>query len=184
MSGQGQQYEALNSQDALNERADSIPLRRPVEGFSSDDDDSSPTKALNKKQLDGTPRRSPPKAGEHTTIVERRTSRRPWRRFCACAIPSKRVCILIIIVLAAILGAAFGGGGWVYKSAPKDGLSPPWYPTPRGGTVKNWETSFERARDMVQKMSLVEKVNVTTGTGYIPPFRHLKPKLTCNSDGR
>ncbi|KAL9131425.1 MAG: hypothetical protein Q9217_000639 [Psora testacea] len=49
---------------------------------------------------------------------------------------------------------------------PKDGLSPPWYPTPLGGTVKGWQASYEKASKMVEKMSLVEKVNVTTGTGW------------------
>jgi hypothetical protein len=166
MAAAGPEYQALQAQEILNERSDSIPLRGPAEGFSSDDDDGSPTEALKKSQLDGTPRRSPPKAGEHATI-NRRKSRRPWRRFCAAMIPSKRVCIPVSIVFAAILAAAIGGGAWVYKSAPKDGLSPPWYPTPPGGAVKSWEKSYDLARQMVGKMTLVEKVNVTTGTGYV-----------------
>ncbi|KAL9105027.1 MAG: hypothetical protein Q9163_000124 [Psora crenata] len=49
---------------------------------------------------------------------------------------------------------------------PRDGLSPPWYPTPRGGAAKTWQTSYEKASAMVEKMSLVEKVNITTGTGW------------------
>ena len=52
------------------------------------------------------------------------------------------------------------------KIGPKDGLSPPWYPTPRGGTLKSWQTSYDKASKMVGKMSLVEKVNITTGTGW------------------
>jgi hypothetical protein len=166
MAAAGQEYQALQGQEILNERSDSIPLREPAEGFSSDDDDGSPTEALKKSQLDGTPRRSPPKAGEHATI-DRRKSRRSWRRSCSAIKPSKRVCLLVSVVLAAILGAAIGGGAWVYKSVPKDGLSPPWYPTPLGGTVKSWEKSYDLARQMVGKMTLVEKVNITTGTGYV-----------------
>lgn len=169
MSAAGQEYQALQGQDSLNERGEKNSLHEPIGGFSSDDDDGSPTGPLDKSQLDGTPRRSPPRAGEHATIDGGRP-RRPWRRFCACMVPSKRVCILATIVLAAILGAAIGGGAWVYKSAPKDGLSPPWYPSPLGGTIKNWEKSYELARQMVSKMSLVEKVNVTTGTGYVCHF--------------
>ena len=161
MTAAVQEYHALQGQDILTERGDDGPLRERIQRFSSDEEDGSPTEALNKSQFDGTPRRSPPKAGEHE-----RKARRPWRRFCASLIPSKRACILISIVFAAVLGAAIGGGAWVYKSAPKDGFSPPWYPTPRGGTVKNWEESYELARQMVSKMSLVEKVNITTGTGY------------------
>lgn len=166
MPAAGQEYQAVQGQDLSKESDYSKPLREPVGGFSSEDeDDGSPTEALHKSQLDGTPRRSPPRKGEHTTI-DGKKARRPWRRLCACLIPSKRVCVLITIVLAAVIGAAIGGGAWVYKSAPKDGLSPPWYPTPLGGTVKNWEKSYELARQMVGRMSLVEKVNITTGTGY------------------
>jgi len=162
----GQEYQAVQGQESVSERGDKKTLHLPIEGFSSDDDDASPTEESSKSQRDGTPRRSPPKAGEHTTMHTGKL-RRPWRRFCAWLIPSKRVCILVAVVLAAVLGAAIGGGAWVYKSAAKDGLSPPWYPTPRGGTVKKWERSYQLAREMVGKMSLVEKVNITTGTGYV-----------------
>ncbi len=162
----GQEYQAVQGQDLSKEIGYSRPLREPIGGFSSEDeDDAQPTDALHKSQLDGTPRRSPPRKGEHKTINAEK-ARRPWRRSCACCIPSKRVCVLIAVVVAAVIGAAIGGGAWVYKSAPKDGLSPPWYPTPVGGTVKNWEKSYELARQMVGRMSLVEKVNITTGTGY------------------
>jgi hypothetical protein len=162
----GPEYQAVQGQESVSESGNKKALHLPIEGFSSDDEDASATEASSKSQRDITPRRSPPKAGEHTTIHIGK-ARRPWRRFCAWLIPSKRACILIVVVLAAVLGAAIGGGAWVYKSAPKEGLSPPWYPTPRGGTVKKWERSYQLAREMVGKMSLVEKVNITTGTGYL-----------------
>ena len=47
-----------------------------------------------------------------------------------------------------------------------DGQSPPWYPTPRGGTSERWRESYEKAAALVEKMTLVEKVNITTGTGW------------------
>ena len=169
----GQEYQALQGQDTLIEGGDARRRREAIEGFSSDDDDNngeggSPTRVLNKSELDTTPRRSPPKAGEHT-VINGRKSRRPWRRVCTSFVPTKRVCFFITIVIAVILAAAIGGGAWVYKSAPKDGLSPPWYPTPLGGTTKSWEESYGKARQMVGDMSLVEKVNITTGTGYVYP---------------
>lgn len=40
------------------------------------------------------------------------------------------------------------------------------YPTPRGGTDKSWEESYQRAWDLVRNMTLTEKVNITTGTGW------------------
>jgi len=66
---------------------------------------------------------------------------------------------LIVLLLA-------GGGYWVYTSGPVDGQSPPWYPTPRGGTLPSWQHSYGKAQQMVERMSLVEKVNITTGTGW------------------
>ncbi|OJJ43041.1 hypothetical protein ASPZODRAFT_1206354 [Penicilliopsis zonata CBS 506.65] len=41
-----------------------------------------------------------------------------------------------------------------------------WYPTPRGGSSQQWEESYRKAYDLVQTMSLTEKVNITTGTGW------------------
>ena len=40
------------------------------------------------------------------------------------------------------------------------------YPTPRGGTIKSWEDSYMKAWDLVRNMTLTEKVNITTGTGW------------------
>ncbi|KAL2129241.1 hypothetical protein VTI74DRAFT_8024 [Chaetomium olivicolor] len=80
-----------------------------------------------------------------------------------------RCCIGIlaaIIVLWIVLSA---GGIFVYKKyqeEPPYGQSPPWYPSPKGGIAKTWAASYEKAARMVSKMSLAEKVNVTTGTGW------------------
>ncbi|KAI6249376.1 putative beta-glucosidase E [Erysiphe necator] len=46
------------------------------------------------------------------------------------------------------------------------GLSPPWYPTPKGGTTSKWTESYKKAQKLVNQMSLTEKVNITTGTGW------------------
>ncbi|KAL8950562.1 MAG: hypothetical protein Q9222_003416 [Ikaeria aurantiellina] len=78
-----------------------------------------------------------------------------------------RVCFITSGVLLGLFLILSGSGVlWVYKSSPKDGQSPPWYPSPQGGGVKAWEESYEKAAVMVQKMSLVEKVNITSGTGW------------------
>lgn len=59
------------------------------------------------------------------------------------------------------------GGVYIYKKSPKYGQSPPWYPTPSGGSIKSsWEESYAKAAKLVEKMSLTEKVNITTGTGW------------------
>ncbi|KAF8465104.1 glycoside hydrolase superfamily [Kalaharituber pfeilii] len=42
-----------------------------------------------------------------------------------------------------------------------------WYPPPRGGSDPTWAEAYQKAAEMVSKMSLLEKVNVTTGTGWM-----------------
>ncbi|PGH10536.1 hypothetical protein AJ80_07479 [Polytolypa hystricis UAMH7299] len=89
--------------------------------------------------------------------------------------PRRKTCRIIlglggIIVAAAIVLAVLGATGKFEKkresNIPKDGLSPPWYPTPKGGTVSKWAESYSKAQKLVEKMSLPEKVNVTTGVGW------------------
>lgn len=44
--------------------------------------------------------------------------------------------------------------------------SPGWYPAPRGGSDPAWTDAYQKAVKLVGQMSLLEKVNVTTGTGW------------------
>ncbi|KAK4695532.1 beta-glucosidase, partial [Lecanoromycetidae sp. Uapishka_2] len=44
--------------------------------------------------------------------------------------------------------------------------SPPVYPSPKGGTLPQWAQSYEKAALLVERMTLIEKVNITTGTGW------------------
>ena len=48
---------------------------------------------------------------------------------------------------------------------PPGYVSPPYYPTPKGGWVAEWATSYAKAQLVVANMTLAEKVNLTTGTG-------------------
>jgi beta-glucosidase len=87
------------------------------------------------------------------------------RRKSRCA-PGRCCCWLLVFVAATVLILA-SGGIWAYKvSVPEDGLSPPWYPSPKGGTDKAWEESYKKAAELVKQMTLPEKVNITTGTGW------------------
>jgi len=94
-------------------------------------------------------------------------ARRGWLKSLGILFWQRRSCLTITLVLiGGLIGALSASGVWVYKTAPPDGLSPPWYPTPRGGSLESWTTSYKKATDMVNRMSLVEKVNITTGTGW------------------
>ncbi|KAJ8609589.1 hypothetical protein MRB53_039040 [Persea americana] len=80
--------------------------------------------------------------------------------------PLKLCCFICFIPLLVILLVLGIGGYWIHKHAPKDGQSPPWYPSPAGGTMQSWSDSYAKAALMVGRMSLLEKVNVTTGIGW------------------
>ncbi|KIW57183.1 hypothetical protein PV05_05774 [Exophiala xenobiotica] len=73
------------------------------------------------------------------------------------------VSVLVLAIFASVIG---GGGYWVYSQGQINGQSPPWYPTPRGGSLPSWKDSYDKAQKLVDRMSLVEKVNITTGTGW------------------
>ncbi|KAF3902396.1 Beta-glucosidase [Dactylellina cionopaga] len=67
------------------------------------------------------------------------------------------------------------GGGFVFKPAsdfffPYKVSSEPWYPSPKGGSLQSWEESYKKAHQLVSKMTLAEKVNITTGTGWQMDF--------------
>ncbi|CAM1506175.1 Fc.00g058160.m01.CDS01 [Cosmosporella sp. VM-42] len=86
-----------------------------------------------------------------------------------CRASKKRCCItlLIVVIILWAIVSAVGTFAWKkYTSTPPYGLSPPWYPSPKGGTVKQWADSYKKAADLVGRMTLPEKVNITTGTGW------------------
>jgi len=41
-----------------------------------------------------------------------------------------------------------------------------WFPAPKGGSDPAWVEAYKKATKLVGRMSLLEKVNVTTGTGW------------------
>jgi beta-glucosidase len=87
-----------------------------------------------------------------------------WQRW---LIPSRFLCVLILVVVALFALLLSAGGIWVYHEAvPKDGESEPWYPSPRGGSLDSWQESYKKAAKLVDQMTLVEKVNISTGTGW------------------
>jgi beta-glucosidase len=41
-----------------------------------------------------------------------------------------------------------------------------WFPSPRGGALEDWAEDYRKAQELVANMTLTEKVNITTGTGW------------------
>ena len=50
--------------------------------------------------------------------------------------------------------------------ATDSSYSPPHYPSPRISGAGDWAPAYERAHAFVDQLTLVEKVNLTTGTGW------------------
>ncbi|KAK3952685.1 glycosyl hydrolase family 3 N terminal domain-containing protein [Pseudoneurospora amorphoporcata] len=77
------------------------------------------------------------------------------------------MCVAFGLILFVIL---LVGGGLGYKTIitgePPYGLSPPWYPSPKGGIAGTWYESYRKAALLVSNMTLAEKVNITTGVGW------------------
>ncbi|KAL8964671.1 MAG: hypothetical protein Q9183_004291, partial [Haloplaca sp. 2 TL-2023] len=44
-------------------------------------------------------------------------------------------------------------------------FSPPYYPSPWGTGAGNWSSAYAKARDLASQLTLLEKVNLTTGVG-------------------
>lgn len=45
--------------------------------------------------------------------------------------------------------------------------SPPSYPSPWGSGLGDWGAAYEKAHAFVSQLTLLEKVNLTTGVGYV-----------------
>lgn len=72
-----------------------------------------------------------------------------------------------IVAGLVLLTLLFLGLEGIKAVQPVDPYAPvAWYPTPQGGTVQRWAESYHKAWDLVRNMTLVEKVNVTTGVGW------------------
>jgi len=55
-------------------------------------------------------------------------------------------------------------------SVPSEYTAAPYYPTPPGGWIEDWKSSYAKAQLVVANMTLAEKINMTTGTGlYMGP---------------
>lgn len=139
---------------------------RPVDG--RDDDDESGTAGIQEPYRDNEAAIPLSEPSHHRAQSPPPYSIASYRRRgrCGCATLSKSCIAICVLVLAIFLSAIGGTGYWAYRLQLIDGQSPPWYPSPRGGTLDSWKESYSKAKEMVDKMSLAEKVNITTGVGW------------------
>lgn len=140
---------------------EAIPLKSKIDGR-YDDEEEDDDEGFYSDELDEHDRaESQPKPRTPQNGLTSRSRR--WNP-CRCG---SRTCVVIsALVFCAFIATIVFAGLYAYRTPPRDGQSPPWYPTPVGGTVTAWESSYEKAKLMVEKMTLAEKVNVTTGTGW------------------
>ncbi|KAG5296999.1 glycosyl hydrolase [Histoplasma ohiense] len=106
----------------------------------------------------------------------RKTSAKWWTRrriLLLLALPLGIVVCVLVIVLPVLRAKRIIGPKVQQLEEPgnqgiktRDGLSRPWYPSPQGGTVESWAESYRKAQELVNKMTLLEKVNITTGIGW------------------
>lgn len=145
-----------------NDRDGDIALRSSSVDFLSSDEESSNRPKSPRTRRRNTGSRS---KGDYAPLGDPASARQRRRGFIKFSLFSRRCCIITGVVIGLLFLIGGGGGFWVYKKRPSDGQSPPWYPSPLGGTLTEWEKSYEQAKAMVEKMTLPEKVNVTTGVG-------------------
>lgn len=69
-----------------------------------------------------------------------------------------------------LAAALFATGSSGTKVGPRDSLpsgyvAAPYYPAPYTGWVADWTDSVQKAKALVDTMTLAEKANITAGTG-------------------
>nr|P22506.1 RecName: Full=Beta-glucosidase 1; AltName: Full=Beta-D-glucoside glucohydrolase; AltName: Full=Cellobiase; AltName: Full=Gentiobiase; Flags: Precursor [Saccharomycopsis fibuligera]AAA34314.1 beta-glucosidase 1 precursor [Saccharomycopsis fibuligera] len=81
--------------------------------------------------------------------------------------------LMIVQLLVFALGLAVAVPIQNYTQSPSQRdessqwVSPHYYPTPQGGRLQDvWQEAYARAKAIVGQMTIVEKVNLTTGTGW------------------
>lgn len=157
----GQSSEGLLSYErGTYERGNNIPLRKSLEdAYRSDSDGDS--------DLDATEYLNDPLSHRSQPAVPAYEMDTRLARIRALFARRAKLFIWILLIFIAFWSMLALGGVWLVKHKPENGQSPPYYPTPQGGTLSQWAESYRKAEALVKQMTLPEKVNVTTGTGWM-----------------
>ncbi|CCH45163.1 beta-glucosidase [Wickerhamomyces ciferrii] len=75
-------------------------------------------------------------------------------------------CLQVAAVLSIVSASPMSDSFFKAESDPNYNVVP-FYPTPQGGRIEDgkWQAAYHRARQLVDQMTVVEKVNLTTGIG-------------------
>lgn len=79
----------------------------------------------------------------------------------------------VLLVLSAVSGVCRGGSVIHERdSVPAGYVAQPYYPSPHGGWTSDWSASYDKAKALVEQMTLAEKTNITAGSGlYMGKWR-------------
>lgn len=157
-------YARVNHSDDETPIDDLDPLSNPHDFVDSDSEDE---EWKQEKQL----LRSQNESLAYSVVSSTTLS---WQRFSAAAhrvlppwLLHRRVLILLALAVAAYFAAARVPAFLrTYHRSTVNGLSEPWYPTPRGGSLNAWDDAYNKAAVLVSSLTLLEKINITTGTGW------------------
>ncbi|KAL7625673.1 hypothetical protein AAE478_004894 [Parahypoxylon ruwenzoriense] len=76
---------------------------------------------------------------------------------CPSGLRSLSLCFLTCTASASVL--------YIRDPVPDGYVAAPYYPAPYGGWADGWAESYGKAVELVSRMTLAEKVNITAGTG-------------------
>ncbi|KAF7591544.1 hypothetical protein BBP40_001423 [Aspergillus hancockii] len=105
-----------------------------------------------------------------------------------------RILIGIVLVLV-LLVWLFLSRAWSKETEDDSDFSmipaESWFPTPQGGALEAWAEDYQKAATLVAGMTLIDKVNITTGTGWqmglcvgnTGPAESVKFPSLCLQDG-
>lgn len=81
--------------------------------------------------------------------------------------------ILLLFVLANLVSLSSGAVIQPRDDVPAGYVAAPYYPTPYGGWAQDWADAYSKAAKLVSQMTLAEKTNISSGTGFF--MGHVSP---------
>ncbi|GFN12275.1 hypothetical protein AtubIFM54640_009537 [Aspergillus tubingensis] len=107
------------------------------------------------------------KKGHHrrTSSFRRHTPRTGWRAYYYSRWLWRT--LVVIFVALGMMVWAFLNLAWSEDEFERD-MTPAesWFPTPKGGALEEWAEDYRKAEALVSRMTLIEKINITTGIGW------------------